>query len=176
MSLICTGEVTKCHLIYEFGGVIKYWRYSRAKMLELNEKGLIVQAKPGAIPQRKQYSIREINMQDDSLMNRESMTAVLARNPRIDVYLDLDQAASALYGGAPFVDWDGLNQYEDISFAVKGGAEGTVLYHWALNSEESWLYQLGVFRHGEIVDAGLKGVRIISDVNTFLEFVSSHPL
>jgi len=36
-------------------GVTRYWRYSRERMQQLYEAGLIVQTKPGTVPQRKQY-------------------------------------------------------------------------------------------------------------------------
>src|SRR5687768_17679240 len=40
---------------YEFLGVTRYWRYSEKKMHELYDAGMIVQTKPGAVPQRKQF-------------------------------------------------------------------------------------------------------------------------
>jgi hypothetical protein len=40
---------------YEFLGVNRYWRYSRERMQELYEQGLIVQTKPGAVPRFKRY-------------------------------------------------------------------------------------------------------------------------
>jgi DNA modification methylase len=40
---------------YEFLGVTRYWRYSRERMKELYEQGLIVQTKPGAVPRFKRY-------------------------------------------------------------------------------------------------------------------------
>jgi DNA modification methylase len=40
---------------YEFLGVTRYWRYSRARMQELYDEGLIVQAKPGSVPRFKRY-------------------------------------------------------------------------------------------------------------------------
>jgi hypothetical protein len=36
-------------------GVTRYWRYSQKKMKELIENGMVVQGKPGLVPQRKQY-------------------------------------------------------------------------------------------------------------------------
>ena len=55
ISMIGPGGGAKGNPQYEFLGVTKYWRYSRVKMQELFNTGLIVQAKPGAVPQRKQY-------------------------------------------------------------------------------------------------------------------------
>lgn len=40
---------------YEFLGVTRYWRYSRERMKELHDQGLIVQTKPGAVPRFKRY-------------------------------------------------------------------------------------------------------------------------
>jgi DNA modification methylase len=40
---------------YEFLGVSRYWRYSRERMQELYEQGLIVQTKPGTVPRFKRY-------------------------------------------------------------------------------------------------------------------------
>lgn len=40
---------------YEFLGVTRYWRFSRARMQELYEHGRIVQTKPGRVPQQKRY-------------------------------------------------------------------------------------------------------------------------
>jgi site-specific DNA-methyltransferase (adenine-specific) len=40
---------------YEFLGVTRYWRFSRAEMQRLFNAGRIVQAKPGAVPRQKRY-------------------------------------------------------------------------------------------------------------------------
>ena len=40
---------------YKFLGVERYWRYSRERMQELYEQGLIVQTKAGAVPRFKRY-------------------------------------------------------------------------------------------------------------------------
>ncbi len=40
---------------YEFLGVTRYWRYGLERMQELYKEGLIVQAKPGAVPRYKRY-------------------------------------------------------------------------------------------------------------------------
>jgi DNA modification methylase len=40
---------------YEFLGVSRYWRFSREKMQELYDQGLIVQTKPGTVPRFKRY-------------------------------------------------------------------------------------------------------------------------
>lgn len=40
---------------YEFLGVTRYWRFSKAEMQRLYEAGEIVQAKPGAVPRQKRY-------------------------------------------------------------------------------------------------------------------------
>ena len=40
---------------YEFLGVTRYWRYSKERMQELYDQGLVVQTKPGAVPAYKRY-------------------------------------------------------------------------------------------------------------------------
>jgi len=55
ISMIGPGGASKGNPHYEFMGVTKYWRYSEKKMHELHDQGMIVQTKPGAVPQRKQY-------------------------------------------------------------------------------------------------------------------------
>ncbi len=55
ISMIGPGGVAKGNPQYEFMGVTKYWRYSEVKMHELHASGMIVQTKPGTVPQRKQY-------------------------------------------------------------------------------------------------------------------------
>ena len=53
--MIGTGGAAKGNPFYEFMGVSRYWRYSQKTIQELVEKGLVVQTKPGAVPQRKNY-------------------------------------------------------------------------------------------------------------------------
>ena len=55
ISMIGPGGESKGNPKYEFLGVTKYWRYSKKKMQELFEQGLIIQTNPGTVPQRKQY-------------------------------------------------------------------------------------------------------------------------
>ncbi|MFC1799449.1 DNA methyltransferase [Candidatus Eisenbacteria bacterium] len=55
ISMIGPGGAAKGNPRYEFLGVTRYWRYSRERMQELCDDGLIVQTKPGTVPQRKQY-------------------------------------------------------------------------------------------------------------------------
>ncbi len=43
------------HLTYEFLGVTRVWRWTRERMQEAYQKGLIVQNKPGAVPRLKRY-------------------------------------------------------------------------------------------------------------------------
>ena len=40
---------------YEFLGVTRYWRYSREHMQQLYDQGLVVQRRPGTVPQLKRY-------------------------------------------------------------------------------------------------------------------------
>lgn len=55
VSMIGTGGAAKGNPFYEFMGVSKYWRYSKKTIQELVQKGLVVQTKPGAVPQKKNY-------------------------------------------------------------------------------------------------------------------------
>ncbi|MGQ0792846.1 MAG: DNA methyltransferase [Deltaproteobacteria bacterium] len=55
ISMIGPGGESKGNPKYEFMGVTKFWRYSKIKMQELFEQGMIVQTNPGTVPQRKQY-------------------------------------------------------------------------------------------------------------------------
>lgn len=43
------------NLTYEFLGVTKVWRWTKARMQAAHEAGLIVQTRPGAVPQLKRY-------------------------------------------------------------------------------------------------------------------------
>ena len=55
VSMIGTGGAAKGNPFYEFMGVSRYWRYSQKTIQELVERGLVVQTKPGAVPQKKNY-------------------------------------------------------------------------------------------------------------------------
>lgn len=55
ISMIGPGGAANGNPFYEVMGVSKYWRYSPKKMEELIEAGMVVQTKPGTVPQRKQY-------------------------------------------------------------------------------------------------------------------------
>ena len=55
ISMIGPGGAAKGNPSYKFLGVTRYWRYSKDKMQSLYDAGMIVQTKPGAVPQRKQY-------------------------------------------------------------------------------------------------------------------------
>jgi site-specific DNA-methyltransferase (adenine-specific) len=43
------------NLTYEFLGVTKVWRWTKERMQKAFEKGLVVQTRPGAVPQLKRY-------------------------------------------------------------------------------------------------------------------------
>lgn len=43
------------NLTYEFLGVTRVWRWTKARMQEAYERGLVVQTAPGRVPRRKQY-------------------------------------------------------------------------------------------------------------------------
>lgn len=49
------GGAAKGNPIYEVMGVTRYWRYSKERMQSLIDAGLIIQTKPGAVPQLKRY-------------------------------------------------------------------------------------------------------------------------
>ncbi|KXK00287.1 MAG: DNA modification methylase [Acidobacteria bacterium OLB17] len=49
------GGAAKGNPEYEFLGVTRYWRYSRTRMQELYDQGLIVQTNPGTVPRFKRY-------------------------------------------------------------------------------------------------------------------------
>lgn len=55
ISMIGPGGGAKGNPHYECMGVKRYWRYSEASMKKLIETGMVVQTKPGAVPQRKLY-------------------------------------------------------------------------------------------------------------------------
>jgi DNA modification methylase len=55
ISMIGPGGAAKGNAKYEFLGVTRFWRYSKENMQELMQKGMIVQTKPGNVPQRKFY-------------------------------------------------------------------------------------------------------------------------
>ena len=55
ISMTGPGGAAKGNPIYEVMGVRRYWRYSRQKMQELIDAGLVVQTSPGTVPRRKQY-------------------------------------------------------------------------------------------------------------------------
>ncbi len=55
VSMTGPGGQSKGNPHYEVMGVARYWRYSKDRMDELISKGLVVQAKPGAVPRRKYY-------------------------------------------------------------------------------------------------------------------------
>jgi adenine specific DNA methylase Mod len=55
ISMIGPGGSAKGNPYYEVMGITKYWRYSKKKMQELIDSGMVVQTKPDTVPQRKQY-------------------------------------------------------------------------------------------------------------------------
>lgn len=55
ISMIGPGGEAKGNPRYEVLGVTKYWRYSKQRMQKLIDEGMVVQTKPGAVPQRKQF-------------------------------------------------------------------------------------------------------------------------
>jgi len=55
VSLLGPGGASKGNPYYEFLGVSRFWVYSKEKMQNLYEKGLILQSKPGSVPQKIRY-------------------------------------------------------------------------------------------------------------------------
>jgi site-specific DNA-methyltransferase (adenine-specific) len=55
ISMTGPGGAAKGNPQYEVMGVTRYWRYSKERMRRLIDAGLVVQTRPGAVPQRKQY-------------------------------------------------------------------------------------------------------------------------
>ena len=55
ISMIGPGGAAKGNPQYEVMGVTRYWRYSKKKMQELINSGMVVQTSAGGVPQRKQY-------------------------------------------------------------------------------------------------------------------------
>lgn len=55
VSLLGPGGASKGNPYYEFLGVSRYWVHSKERMEELQKKGLIIQTKPGSVPQKKRY-------------------------------------------------------------------------------------------------------------------------
>lgn len=55
ISMIGPGGGGKGNPRYEVMGITRYWRYSEKRMKQLIADGMVVQTKPGTVPQRKQY-------------------------------------------------------------------------------------------------------------------------
>ena len=55
VSMTGPGGAAKGNPEYEFMGVTRHWRYSKKKIHELHQSGLIVQTKPGNVPRKKLY-------------------------------------------------------------------------------------------------------------------------
>ena len=60
------GGAAKGDTYYTFLGITRYWRYSKARMMELYKNGGIVQTKPGNMPMLKRYldDMKGIQLQD----------------------------------------------------------------------------------------------------------------
>lgn len=55
ISMTAPGDAAKGNPEYEVLGVKRFWRYSKIKMKELIESGMVVQTKPGNVPRKKLY-------------------------------------------------------------------------------------------------------------------------
>ena len=54
-NLTAPGAGTRGHPRYELMGVIRYWRYGKAKMSRLRDEGRVVQPGPDKVPRYKRY-------------------------------------------------------------------------------------------------------------------------
>lgn len=55
VSMMGPGGAAKGNPQYEVMGVTRYWRYSKQKMQQLIDAGMVVQTSPGAVPLRKLF-------------------------------------------------------------------------------------------------------------------------
>ncbi len=55
ISMTGPGDEAKGNPRYEVMGITRFWRYSRQKMQELIDSGMVVQTAEGNVPRRKQY-------------------------------------------------------------------------------------------------------------------------
>ncbi|MEI8133693.1 MAG: site-specific DNA-methyltransferase [bacterium] len=55
ISMIGPGGAAKGNPQYEVMGVTRFWRYSKKKMEEFIQQGLVVQTNPGTVPSKKLY-------------------------------------------------------------------------------------------------------------------------
>jgi DNA modification methylase len=55
ISMIGPGGAAKGNPFYEVMGISRYWRYSKKRMQDLIDQGLVVQPSPGAVPHKKHY-------------------------------------------------------------------------------------------------------------------------
>lgn len=54
-NMLGPGGAAKGNPVYEVMGVTRSWRYSKKRMQELIDAGLVVQTKPGTVPMQKKY-------------------------------------------------------------------------------------------------------------------------
>ncbi|MFT3920040.1 site-specific DNA-methyltransferase [Cloacibacterium sp.] len=55
VSLLGPGGAAKGNPYYEFLGVSRYWVHSKEKMQKLYDEGIIIQSRPGTVPQKKRF-------------------------------------------------------------------------------------------------------------------------
>lgn len=55
VSLLGPGGAAKGNPSYEFLGVTRYWVHAKEKMEQLYKDGMIIQTRPGTVPQKKRY-------------------------------------------------------------------------------------------------------------------------
>jgi adenine-specific DNA-methyltransferase len=54
-NMLGPGGAAKGNPVYEVMGVTRSWRYSKERMQELIDAGLVIQTKPGTVPMQKKY-------------------------------------------------------------------------------------------------------------------------
>jgi DNA modification methylase len=55
-DITAPGKSLKGNPYYEFLGITRYWRFSKATMQKMHAEGRIVQTRPGTVPRQKRYA------------------------------------------------------------------------------------------------------------------------
>lgn len=55
LTSLLNPNANRPHLTYEFLGITKVWRWTKERMREAHEAGLVIQPSPGAVPRFKRY-------------------------------------------------------------------------------------------------------------------------
>lgn len=67
MDNLANPNKDRPNLTYEFLGVTRVWRWTKERMQEAYEKGLVIQTKPGAVPALKRYLDEQEGVPVDSI-------------------------------------------------------------------------------------------------------------